>query len=366
MTSTTTGRLISLDAMRGFTIAAMILVNYPGSWDAVFEPLEHATWNGLTPTDLIFPFFLFIVGVSIALAYSKKMETDASRKDRYQKIIIRTIKIFAVGVFLSLYPHFDFSSIRIAGVLQRISIVFCCCAFLFLNTKPQTQAWIGGVSLVVYWILMRFVPAPGEDTALLEPGRNLAAWIDSRFLPGRMWQGTWDPEGILSTLPSIVTGICGLLAGALLLSRRSAEQKVIVLMVAGVAGSVAGYLWGLDFPVNKNLWSSSFVLVTAGFACLLLGTCYYIVDILNFTRGTKPGIIFGANAIAVYFLSDIFSPLFYSLSFGGSSLNAHFMNGLTAVGVPAKLSSVSYALLFVVFNFGVALFLYRKKIFIKL
>ena len=213
---------------------------------------------------------------------------------------------------------------------------------------------------------MRFVPVPGEGAGVLEPGRNLAAWIDSQFLPGRMWQGTWDPEGILSTLPSIVTGICGLLAGALLLSRRSAEQKVILLMVAGVAASVAGYFWGLDFPINKNLWSCSFVLVTAGFACLLLGTCYYLVDILNYTGGTRPGIVFGANAIAIYFLSDIFSPLFYSLPIGGSSLNAHFMHGLTSAGVPAKLSSMFYAVLFVTFNYGIALFLYRRKIFIKL
>jgi predicted acyltransferase len=163
-----------------------------------------------------------------------------------------------------------------------------------------------------------------------------------------------------------VTGICGLLAGALLLSRRSAEEKVIILLVAGVAASIAGYLWGLDFPVNKNLWSSSFVLVTAGFACLLLGTCYYLVDILKYTGGTKPGIVFGANAIAVYFLSDIISPLFYSVPLGSDSLNGHFMHGLVAFGVPSKLSSMLYAILFVVVNYGVALFLYRRKIFIKL
>jgi predicted acyltransferase len=361
-----TTRLTSLDAMRGFTIAAMILVNYPGSWQHLYQPLEHAEWHGLTPTDLIFPFFLFIVGVSIALSYTKLLKKGSPKKALYKKIFFRAMKIFAVGIFLSLIPNFEFTNIRFAGVLQRISIVFLVCSFIFLNTSFKTQAWLSAITLVVYWLIMTLIPTPGVGEVSLEKGVNLAAWVDSILLPGRMWQGTWDPEGILSTFPSIVTGITGLLAGHLLLSRRMAHEKSILLMVFGFAAVTAGYIWGLTFPVNKNLWSSSFVLVTSGLGSLLLGALYYIVDIRNHTSGTKPGIIFGANAIAIYFLSDVISIIFYSLPFGSASLNVHFMIGLTAIGLAPKLVSMLYAIIFVCINFCIAYILYKKKIFIKL
>jgi predicted acyltransferase len=359
-------RLTSLDAMRGFTIAAMILVNYPGSWDAIYGPLEHAEWNGLTPTDLIFPFFLFIVGVSIALSYTKLLEKGTPKKALYRKIILRALKIFAVGIFLSLLPKFDFSNIRITGVLQRISIVFLACSFIFLNTSFKAQVWLSVIILIVYWLAMTLIPTPGIGEVSLERGVNLAAWVDSILLPGRMWQGTWDPEGILSTFPSIVTGITGLLAGHLLISKRTPHEKVILLMVFGFLSVTLGYVWGLTFPVNKNLWSSSFVLVTSGLASLLLGTLCYIVDIRNHTSGTKPGIIFGANAIAIYFISDVISILFYSIKFGSASLNEHFMMTFTGAGLAPKFVSMLYAIIFVSINFGIAYILYRKKIFIKL
>ena len=359
-------RLISLDAMRGFTIAAMTLVNYPGSWDHIYRPLEHAEWNGLTPTDLIFPFFLFIVGTSIVLSFNKLLEKGSSKKQLYKKIIFRALKIFAVGIFLSLLPRFDFDNIRITGVLQRISIVFLVCSFVYLNTSFRTQVWIGVVTLVVYWLTMTLIPTPGIGEVRMEKGVNLAAWVDSVLLPGKMWQGTWDPEGILSTFPSIVSGITGLLAGQLLLSKRTDYEKSSLLMLAGFIAVTVGYLWHLTFPVNKNLWSSSFVLVTSGLAALSLGACYYIIDIKNHTSWTKPGIIFGANAIAVYFLSDVISYLFYMIPFGGASLNVHFLSGLTSAGVAPKLASMLYAIIFVCINFCIAYFLYKKKIFIRL
>lgn len=359
-------RLTSLDAMRGFTIAAMILVNYPGSWQYLYQPLEHAEWHGLTPTDLIFPFFLFIVGVSIALSYTKLLEKGTDKKALYRKIIFRAIKIFAVGILLSLIPNFDFSNIRIAGVLQRISIVFLVCSFIFLNTSFRAQVWMGIITLAAYWLAMTLIPTPGVGEVRLDKGINLAAWVDSVMLPGRMWQGTWDPEGILSTFPSIVTGITGLLAGHLLLSKRTPYEKSILLMVAGFGAVTLGYIWGLTFPVNKNLWSSSFVLVTSGLGSLLLGALYYIVDIRNYTSGTKPGIIFGANAIAIYFLSDVISIIFYTIPFGSASLNNHFMAGLMAIGLAPKLVSMLYAIIFVCINFCIAYILYKKKIFIKL
>lgn len=364
--STSNERLISLDAMRGFTIAAMVLVNYPGSWNHIYPPLEHAEWNGLTPTDLIFPFFLFIVGVSIVLSYTKLLHKGVSGSTLYKKIVFRAMKIFAVGLFLTLLPSLDVMNIRITGVLQRISIVFLVCSFLFLNTDAKKQIWIGATTLVVYWLAMTLIPTPGVGHVALERGVNLAAWVDSVLLPGRMWQGTWDPEGILSTFPSIVTGITGMLAGALLLSNRTPYEKVILLMVIGFASVGAGYIWGLTFPVNKNMWTSSYVLVTSGLASLLLGTMYYVVDILKYTSGTKPGIIFGSNAIAVYFISDVISYVFYLIPFGSMALNDHFMNGLTGAGLNPKLASMLYAMIFVLINFMIAWLLYRKKIFIKL
>ncbi len=359
-------RLISLDAMRGFTIAAMILVNYPGSWEHLYQPLEHAEWHGITPTDLVFPFFLFIVGVSITLSFTKLLEKGTPKKELYKKIVFRALKIFAVGILLSLIPRFDFENIRIVGVLQRISIVFFVCSFIFLNTSFRAQAWLGAITLVAYWLVTTLVPTPGIGEVRLDKGVNLAAWVDSVLLPGRMWQGTWDPEGILSTFPSIVSGITGLLAGHLLLSKRTPYEKSILLMIAGFAAITVGYIWHLTFPVNKNLWSSSFVLVTSGLASLSLGAFYYIVDIRNHTSGTKPGIIFGANAIAIYFLSDLISILFYTVPFGSASLNVLFMSALTAAGLAPKLVSMLYAIIFVCVNFGIAYVLYRKKIFIRL
>lgn len=359
-------RLTSLDAMRGFTIAAMILVNYPGDWNYIYEPLEHAKWNGLTPTDLIFPFFLYIVGVSIALSYTKLLEKGTSKGALYKKIIFRFLKIFAVGVFLSMLPSFDIFNVRITGVLQRISLVFLACSFVFLNISVRVQAWLGAVILVVYWLAMTLIPTPGAGQVMLERGVNLAAYVDSILLPGRMWEGTWDPEGILSTFPSIVSGITGLLAGYLLLQKRDPYEKSILLMIAGLASVSAGYVWGLTFPVNKNLWTSSYVLVTSGLASLLLGATYYIVDIRKYTTWTRAGIIFGSNAIAIYFLSDVISYLFYLVPFGSAALNEHFMTTFTTIGLAHELVSLLYAMIFVCINFGIAFILYKKKIFIKL
>ena len=352
--------------MRGFTIAAMIMVNFPGSEEFVFFTLRHSRWNGLSFTDLIAPFFLFIVGVSIVLAYTRQRAEGIPNGVLYRKIVIRSLKIFAVGMFLNLLPDFDVENARWTGTLHRIALVFLVCALLFLNTGWKQQVWIGALTLVAYWLAMTQLPTPDVGRVVLEPGQNLAAWVDRKYLPGRMWQGTWDPEGILSTFPSVVTGIAGMLAGRLLLSPISPPEKVARLMTAGLFTAVVGYFWGLTFPVNENLWTSSFVLVTAGFAALLFGAVYFLVDGLGHTGGTKFGVIFGANAIAVYVLADIFALGFYRLKFGSFSLNEHVVNGLIGVGVQPELASLLYALLFVGVNFIVAYRLYRKKIFIKL
>ncbi|MBL0739657.1 acyltransferase family protein [Chryseolinea lacunae] len=362
----TSQRLTSLDALRGFTIAAMILVNFPGDEAHVFAPLRHTVWNGLTPTDLIAPFFLFIVGISIVLAYGRKVALGEPKGELYRKIVIRFLKLFALGILLNLLPYFNFSDLRYTGVLPRIALVFLPCAFLFLKTTARTQAIVGMGILIAYCLCMLLIPTPGQGKVMLEPGVNLAAWVDLQWLPGKMWQGTWDPEGILSTFPAIVSGISGLLAGHWLQSAREPKDKVIGLMVAGLVSAAAGYVWGLVFPVNENLWTSSFVLVTSGFAALLLGAAYYVVDLRGWTNGTKIGIIFGANAIAVYVMAELLALVCYVFPLQGETLNHRVVNALVDAGVRAEWASALYAVCFVALNFLPAYVLYRRKIFIKL
>lgn len=363
---TETKRLISLDVMRGFTVAAMILVNYPGSEMFSYAPLNHSKWNGLSPTDLIAPIFLFVVGVSIAFAYTKRLEMGLPRAEMYKKIVWRSLKIYLVGLFLNLLPDFNFSDLRYTGTLPRIALVFLFCAILFLNTDWKKQAWIGFGILVAYWLAMLFVPTPGYDKPMLEPGINLAAWLDTKFLPGTMWQKTWDPEGILSTFPSFVTGITGMIAGRLLLGKLEKRDKALYLMVGGFTSVILGYLWNLHFPCNENIWSSSFVLITSGVASLILGISFYLIDILGMSRFTQGGLIFGVNAIAIYILADIWALFFYEIKIGGASLNAHFMVFFSGVALSPQFWSMIYAILFVLINFIPAYFLYKKKIFIKL
>ncbi|MEE4176088.1 MAG: heparan-alpha-glucosaminide N-acetyltransferase domain-containing protein [Bacteroides sp.] len=360
------GRLISLDVFRGLTIAAMIIVNYPGSWGHVYAPLLHKPWHGITPTDLIFPFFLFIVGVSIALAYSKRLEKGASKKEMAGKILFRGLKIFAVGIFLNLWPEFAFSELRVAGVLQRIALVFLASALLFIYTSWKTQAVIGGLILIAYWLALVLIPTPGYGQPLLEPGINLAAWIDSFLLPGRMWQGTWDPEGLLSTLPAIATGITGMLTGKILLSNNSREKKALWLFVAGFLSFIAGYAWSWVFPLNKPIWTSSYVLLTSGLGAMTLTACYTFIDIQGKTCCTRPWVILGTNAIAVYVLAGLLSWFFRGISIGEGGLVYHAFQWLTATGMVPKLASLILALLYLGILFIPATILYRKKIFIKL
>jgi predicted acyltransferase len=427
-------RLISLDAFRGFTIASMIMVNNPGTWSHVYAPLLHKPWHGITPTDLIFPFFIFIVGVSIALAYTKRLELGLPKKDMYGKIVWRSVKIFFVGILLALYSKvnsttegfahllwillviilmcvfmlpefqtrsriislaqtgfnvlaviiilalvvFKFDDLRIAGVLQRIALVFLVCAFLFLTVKWKTQAIIAGTILLLYCFVMTVIPIPGYDKAMLEPGVNLAAWIDSFMTPGSLYHKisetgntfpaiwAWDPEGFFSTFPAIATGITGMLAGTLLVSKKSIDQKIIWLFVAGFISATAGVVWSWWFPLNKPIWTSSYVLATSGLASMTLASSIWLVDVLGFKKFAKPWVIFGSNAIGVYVLAGLLGYLFYGGHFGGKSLKGLFMDLFTGIGMDPKLVSLIAALLYIGILFIPALILYRKKIYIKL
>jgi predicted acyltransferase len=359
-------RLLSLDVFRGLTIAAMILVNNPATWSHIYAPLRHAEWNGITPTDLIFPFFLFIVGVSIALAYTKLLTLGQPLAKVYRKLVFRALKIFAVGILLHLIPDFNFAELRYAGVLQRIALVFLVCGFLFLKTTPKTQIITGAVILIAYWLAMSFIPTPGYPAAMLEPGCNLAAWADSRWLPGKLWNQTWDPEGLISTLPAMVTTISGMLTGTFILGKKNWEQKVVYLMISGFLLTIAGSVWGWFFPINKNLWTSSYVLLTSGLAAMTLGTLIYIVDVIKLHRWFKFGIVYGSNAIAIYVLASVLGLVFYNINIGNTSLNMHFFNTLTQIGISANMASLLYALLYVALNYVPAYLLYKYKIFIKL
>jgi len=366
-------RLVSLDAFRGITIAAMIMVNFPGTWKHVFAPLLHATWWGITPTDLIPSAFLFIVGVAIAFAYTKRKKAGVPPKKMYSKIIIRSLKIFLVGMFLNLWallPEMNFEMLRWTGTLHRIAFVFLFCGLLFLHTSWRMQAIIGSAILLLYFAALVLIPTPGYGKVMLEPGINIAHWIDSHLLPGHMWQGTWDPEGIMANVASIVTGITGMLAGAYLLSSHSLERKVMNFFLVGGLAIIAGIMWGWSaLGINTNLWTPPYVLVSSGFAACVLAASIYVIDILGKNKNpvVNFGVIYGMNAIAVYVLADLLAPIFYGIKIGGSSLNAWFIHFMSEMlFFTPHFASWCYAIMYVFICFIPAYLLYRKKIFIKL
>lgn len=361
-------RLLALDIFRGLTIATMITVNEPGIHNRVYAPLLHAPWNGITPTDYVFPSFVFMVGVSVALSYSKQLANGVSRQQLVGKIARRAITLFILGLFLSILPLFNFSNLRIPGVLQRISIVYFWSALLFLYTSWKFQAWLGAFILIAYCFVMTMMPVPGYGYPILEPGKNLAAWLDAIVIPGRMYQGSWDPEGILSTFPAIVTGINGMLAGQVLLSKQSPDRKIGWLFLSGFLVFAAGNTWNWFFPINKNLWTSSFVLYTSGLASMILASLYFIVDVLGYKKWAKFPMIYGSNAIAAYLVADVFSDLLF-LKWGGKtgvSANQVIINAVLPSGIPPEIISLTWALSFCGLCFVPVYILYKKKIFLKI
>ena len=358
-------RIISVDIFRGLTIVLMILVNTPGTWSSVYAPFLHAEWHGYTPTDLVFPFFLFIVGTSIAFAYQHKTASVPT----YKKITVRTLKLIGLGLFLGAFaisfPFIkDFADIRIPGVLQRIGVVFFFAAVLFLNFNWKTLVGICAVLLIGYWLLMGYVPVEGMASTFERAPNNLANYIDVQVLGTHNYKADYDPEGLLSTLPSIASALTGIFTGLILTSKR--EKKEWVLVGLGVIMLLVGYVWDTVFPINKALWSSSFVLVTSGWANIFLALIYYLSDV----KGLQFGSIFkyaGANAITVYFLSSFVTKLFYSIKVDGeTSLHGWLFQHIYVHDfMPMELSSLLYALTVVSFYMLLAYVMYQKKIFIK-
>ncbi|MEO9512040.1 MAG: heparan-alpha-glucosaminide N-acetyltransferase domain-containing protein [Flavobacteriaceae bacterium] len=358
-------RIISVDIFRGLTIALMVLVNTPGTWNHVYSPFLHAEWHGYTPTDLVFPFFLFIVGTSIVFAYSGR----TTNLTTYKKIGARTLKLIGLGLFLGAFTlDFPFIKslevIRFPGVLQRIGICFFFAAILFLNCNWKTILGICVTILVGYWLFMGYMPLNGMTPTFDRAVYNWANYIDLNVFGTHMWQPDYDPEGLLGSLPAICSGLLGIFTGMILVSYR--KNKVRDMLIIGVGVLAIGCLWTLDFPINKALWSSSFVLVTAGWANLLLALIYYLTDV----KGVEFGSIFkkvGANAITVYFLSSFISKTMGLIKVNDTNLHDWLFNAVYVYDIiPIKLSSLLYGLTVMAFYMLFAAWLYKKKIFIKI
>lgn len=363
-------RLVSLDAFRGITIAGMILVNNPGSWSAIYPPLGHAAWHGWTPTDFIFPFFLFIVGVAITLSQKKQLEQH-DRKYLYLKILRRTLIIFGLGLVLHLIPYFNFSAIRIPGVLQRIAIVYGITAVITMNTNFKVQAWITGGLLIFYWGIMKLIPVPGYGAGDLSVEGNLAAHIDNFLLHGHMWKETWDPEGILSTIPAIATGMSGVLTGHLLQIKKEKNEIAGWMFVIGWLAILVGLFWDIVFPINKALWTSSYVVFTSGAALQFLAFCYFLIDVKGYQKWAYPAVVYGMNAIAVFVLSGLLAKMMVFIKFTGSdgnviSLKTWIYENLLASWASPVNASLMFAVCNVLFWLIIMIIFYKKKIFIKI
>ncbi|MGB7392957.1 MAG: heparan-alpha-glucosaminide N-acetyltransferase [Pricia sp.] len=358
-------RILSVDIFRGMTIVLMILVNTPGTWVGVYAPLRHAAWHGYTPTDLVFPFFLFIVGTSIVFAYKNKSVNAGT----YKKITIRSLKLIGLGLFLGAFtlsfPFIkDFSDIRFPGVLQRIGVVFFFASILFINFNYKILIGISTALLIGYWILIGFVPVEGMESTFDRAPNNLANYLDVQVFGTHNYKEDYDPEGLLSTIPAIVSSLLGIFTGLILTSKQSKKATILF----GIGGSllIVGYIWDIFFPINKALWTSSFVLVTAGWANLFLALIYYLTDV----RGIVFGSIFryaGANAIVLYFLSSFIAKIMgmikvdADMSLHGWLFDTVYVHDFLSL----QMSSLLYALTVVAFYCGLAYVLYQRKIFIK-
>lgn len=423
-------RLLALDVFRGITIAGMILVNNPGSWSTIYAPLAHADWHGCTPTDWVFPFFLFMVGMAIPIALERRKEAGEGLGGIRKKILIRTIIIFGLGLLMAAFPRFgfkpghnelwlphlallaiasvaifcrgalkeakhrrfagwillgaaagmlvigiwayDLTRLRIPGVLQRIALVYCACAFIYMATDIRRQVYTGIGLLLLYWALMALIPVPGGLAPNLEPETNLGAWLDRALMYGHLWSQsiTWDPEGLLSTMPAIVTGLIGVLTGTWIKKVRSPYEHLTGIFAIGVLLLALGLIWDVVFPINKKIWTSSYVLYTGGVALLFLGMIYWVTEVLQYRRWTKPFVIYGTNALAIFVLSGVVAKLMGLISWmdaNGTQWNLHgwlYTNCFQSIFSDYN-ASLAYALANVLFFLGIAWILYKRKIFIK-
>jgi predicted acyltransferase len=367
-------RLHSLDVFRGLTVMVMTLVNNPGDWGHIYPPLEHAAWNGCTVADLVFPFFLFIVGVSIVYALDSKRQDATQHGALMLKIVKRASIIFALGMFMSLYWNWDFSTVRIPGVLQRIALAYLISAIIFIKTAYKTQISLLVFILIAYFLLLTLVPVPDYGKANLGPETNLGAWLDRTVIgTNHLWQQsrTWDPEGILGTLPAVGTALLGILTGTWLSQKNKTETiKVYGMLGAGLTLVVTGWLLDPIFPINKSLWTSTFVLFTGGLAMLLLGFCYWLIDVKGYRKLTKPFVVYGVNAITVFVASGLLARTMNkvkvdyqgdNVSLSSALYNAFFDNYFSPVN-----ASLAWAVTYVLVWLVILWIMYNRGILVKI
>jgi predicted acyltransferase len=368
-----TERIVSLDVMRGFTMAAMIVVNNPGSWSHVYSPLLHAPWHGCTPTDLVFPFFLFIVGVAMPFSLEKRKQAS---NGTWKKVLWRSALLFAIGFALGLFPDvFTKPSVileaRWPGVLQRIAICYAVVALMVLSLPRMGQRTVASLLVVTYLFGMLFVNVPGYGAGVLEPLGNFCWWLDNQLLLGHVWKESpakgFDPEGVWSTLPAIVTTYLGYEIGVILrLGNITKEQKLIRLFLLANAGLAIGFLFSWIIPINKQLWTPSYLFLTAGAATHFLAICFWYTDLRGARIGIRWTLIFGTNAIFAYILSSLGGDIYSIIPVSGTGLKQALFNGLVSLSLPPKLVSFTMALFFLGVCWICTSLLYRKRIFLRL
>ena len=352
-------------------MAAMVLVENPGT-NPIYRQLQHAKWGDpITFKDWIFPFFLFSMGISITLSLTKRLKAGISRSKIFQKVLVRALILFSLGMLLHLYYYIFFGRFRIPGILQRIAIVYFVCAVLFLWTSWRAQIGIILAILLGYWVLMTAVPVPGIGPANLSPETNLAAWLDQTLLDGFLRNPRSDPQGVLSTLPAICIGLIGLLAGQWLQRDLSPEKKTQGFMGAGIGLVLIGWIWDFKFPILRDVWTSSYILYTSGFSLLAWGLCYFIIDVRKLKRWTKPFAAYGASCIFVFLASHGVSALLYLIripSISGDSvvLQRVIVDNLFLSWLSPQNASLLFAICVVLFWMLPLWILYDKRIYIKI
>jgi predicted acyltransferase len=375
-------RLVSLDAFRGAAIAAMVLVNNPGSYVEVYDQLEHSEWNGLSFADCIFPAFLWIVGVAITFSFARRVEQGSNRGQLLVHVLKRSVIIFALGIFITDFPFglfldplFSFATMRIPGVLQRIALCYLLVSMIFFTTRVRGQIlWTVGL-LALYWMMVKWVYVPGFGEGILEPEGNLCWYIDSLVLGEHTWRGAivegFDPEGIVSTIPALTTTLFGVLAGHWLRAPRSGQVKTLGLLGAGIALLAIGFIMDRWLPINKNMWTSSFAVFTAGVSSVCLAIFFWVTDVKAHQRWARPFEIFGMNALAIYVLSVLGARLLYLFGWceeGGAylELREYLFQILFEPWAPTILASLMYAIVYVLLMYLVAWTMWKKRVFIKL
>jgi predicted acyltransferase len=371
-------RLEALDVFRGLTVAGMLLVNNPGSWSAIYPPLAHARWHGWTPTDLIFPFFLFIVGITTHLSRDVRRARGDSDAELVRQILRRGLLIVLCGLLLAAFPYVPLERItgmRFPGVLQRIGVAYMIGALLTLRTSLKQQLLILVTVLYGYWFAMTLLPVPGRGMGALllgDPSASLAAWLDRAVFGAHVWRnaGTWDPEGLLSTLPAVGTVILGVMAGRWLAQPRPRFERLVGLFAVGSILMVVGLMWNWSFPINKNLWTSSYVVFTAGMGAMVLATCICIIDELGVRWWTKPFVVLGQNPLLAFLGSGAMARLIYSVITVPSAgenvpIQRVIYEGLFASWLEPRIASLLFAVSFVIVWIGVLSVLHRKRVILK-